>query len=140
MADFKSLAVTSWLEKAYQDLLAAERLLMGSFPLTDIASFHAQQAAEKAIKAYLTWHNTVFPKTHSLVALVALCLQVEDDFHALRAAAVTLTPYAVASRYPGDVANLSLADAQQALALARHVWQFMLSKLPSEITKQFSPD
>jgi HEPN domain-containing protein len=133
MADFKSASVTSWLEKGNQDLLAAERLLVGSFPLTDIASFHAQQAAEKAIKAYLTWHDTIFPKTHSLVALIALCLQIDDDFNALRTAAVTLTPYAVASRYPSDVANLSLADARQALSLAESVWQFVLDKLPNEI-------
>ena len=116
MADFKSLAVTSWLEKAYQDLLAAEKLLMGSFPLTDIASFHAQQGAEKAIKAYLTWHDTVFPKTHSLVALVALCLQVEDDFNALRAAAVH-------SRH-----TLSLRDTRATLPIS--VWQMRNKRWP----------
>ena len=113
MADFKSLAVTSWLEKAYQDLLAAERLLMGSFPLTDIASFHAQRAAEKAIKAYLTWYDTVFPKTHSLVAL---CLQVEDD-------SMPFAPQRLHSRH-----TLSLRDTQATLPIS--VWQMRNKRWP----------
>lgn len=140
MVDPKSSEVTSWLVKANHDLQAADRLLVGSHPLTDIASFHCQQAAEKAIKAYLTLHDTIFPKTHSLVALIALCLKLDDEFEALRVAATTLTPYAVASRYPGDVSNLSLADAQQALSLAQEVWQFVLNKIPNDISDQFSPD
>ncbi|WP_420641691.1 HEPN domain-containing protein [Candidatus Leptofilum sp.] len=137
MADAKSSEVISWLEKALQDLQATRRLLEGSFPLTDIASFHAQQAAEKAIKAYLTSHDIVFPKTHSLVALIALCLEINDEFNVLRRAAITLTPYAVASRYPGNVAKLSLEDAKTAYALAKDVWRFVLNELPHEIIEQF---
>ena len=76
MPDPKTAEITNWLVKANQDLQAAERLLIGAHPLTDIASFHSQQSAEKAIKAYLTLHETVFPKTHSLVALISLCLQI----------------------------------------------------------------
>ena len=140
MADSKTLATTSWLEKAHQDLQATERLLLGSFPLTDIASFHAQQAAEKAIKAYLTWHDIIFPKTHSLVALIAHCLEVDTDFRILRTASMTLTPYAVASRYPGNVPNLSFADAQQAQSLAQEVWQFVLKRLPDEVSARFTTD
>jgi HEPN domain-containing protein len=34
----------------------------------------AQQAAEKTLKAYLTWRDEPFEKTHSLVALVSKCL------------------------------------------------------------------
>ena len=58
----------------------------------------------------------------------------------LRVAAVTLTPYSVASRYPGDLATLSLADAEQALALTQQVWQFVLEKLLNSISAQFIPD
>ena len=39
MADSKSAEVMSWLIKASQGLQAAERLLIGAHPLTDIASF-----------------------------------------------------------------------------------------------------
>lgn len=140
MADFKSAEVMSWLVKANHDLQAAERLLVGTHPLTDIASFHSQQAAEKAIKAYLTLHDTVFPKTHSLVALIALCLKIDHEFESLRVAATTLTPYAVASRYPGDVSNLNRTDAQRALSLAQEIWQFVLNKIPSDISDQLSLD
>jgi HEPN domain-containing protein len=30
------------------------------------ALFHCQQAAEKVLKAYLTWNGRTFPKTHSI--------------------------------------------------------------------------
>lgn len=137
MPDPKTAEITNWLVKANQDLQAAERLLIGAHPLTDIASFHSQQSAEKAIKAYLTLHETVFPKTHSLVALISLCLQISEEFEQLRVAAITLTPYAVASRYPGDSPNLTIEDAQQALALAQSVWQFILARIPAAISELF---
>jgi HEPN domain-containing protein len=93
--------------------------------------FHCQQAAEKALKAYLTWSEKPFEKTHSLVALVGECLLNDSSFNELRTAATTLNPYAVALRYPGDMPELSEAEAQEALALAREVWEFVLERIPS---------
>ena len=120
------------------DLKSAERLLIGTRPLTDIAGFHCQQAAEKVLKAYLTWHEVVFPKTHSLVALIALCLELETKFETLRFAAITLTPYAVASRYPGGLTNLSSEEAAKALVLANQVWKFILARIPDTLSTRFT--
>ena len=119
--------------------LRIDCLLAHSLSLTSLV-FIVNKQLKKALKAYLTLHDTILPKTYSLVALIALCLEIDDEFEALRVAGTTLTPYAVASRYPGDVSNLSLADSQQALSLAQEVWQFVLSKLPNDISDQFSPD
>jgi HEPN domain-containing protein len=55
-----------WLKKASEDLKAAELLLAGVRLLPPQAAFHAQQAAEKAQKAFLTWQKQPFPKTHDL--------------------------------------------------------------------------
>lgn len=60
----KTRLTRQWLAKAERDLLAAERALNGSPPLRDVAAFHWQQAAEKALKAFLTWHHRPFRKTH----------------------------------------------------------------------------
>lgn len=49
------------MSKARNDLAAAERLLEGAQPLTDIVSYHCQQAAEKALKAYLILKDKAFP-------------------------------------------------------------------------------
>ncbi|MBC8254735.1 MAG: HEPN domain-containing protein [Ardenticatenia bacterium] len=51
----------------------------------------------------------------------------------LRSAATALTPYAVTLRYPGDLPKLTEVEAQEALALARGVWDFVLKRLPTEV-------
>jgi len=44
------------MQKAEHDLLAAAHVLELDEPLTDIAVYHCQQAAEKALKAFLVEH------------------------------------------------------------------------------------
>ena len=61
------------------------------------------------------------------------CMHFEQEFATLRQAAITLTPYAVASRYPGDLPELSEEEAREAVALARQVWDFVLSRFPTSL-------
>ncbi len=56
----------AWFLKAAADLRAAECDLAATPPLLEDAAFHCQQAAEKALKGFLTWHSVPFRKTHSL--------------------------------------------------------------------------
>jgi HEPN domain-containing protein len=133
MDEAKRDEIRAWIAKASQDLAAAEWLLASPEPLYGPVGFHCQQAAEKVLKAYLTWRNEPFEKTHSLVALVGKCLPFDTAFQSLRTAATTLTPYAVTSRYPGDVAELTATEAKEALELARQVQELVLKLLPSEI-------
>ncbi len=135
MDEAKAQEICAWLSKALQDLQAAEWLLARPEPLSDAAGFHCQQVAEKALKAYLTWRDEPFEKTHSLVALVGKCLSFDPAFSELRTAAVTLTPYAVAVRYPGDLPELTREEAEEALALARQVWHFVLDRLPPAVRR-----
>ncbi len=122
----------AWLEKAVQDLQSAKWLLSSPDALHNIVGFHCQQAAEKTLKAFLTWQDEPFEKTHSLVALVGKCLSFDQDLQDLRQAAVTLTPYAVTFRYPGDLPELTLEEAERAYTLAEKVWNFLIMKLPKE--------
>ena len=46
-----------WLAKAHSDLRAAEHEFLAAPPLLDDVVFHCQQAAEKAMKGFLTWHG-----------------------------------------------------------------------------------
>jgi HEPN domain-containing protein len=78
-----------------QDLQATERLLTSERPLVAPALFHSQQAAEKALQAYLAYHNRVYRRTHDLFELLGLCTSVVADFVRLRDAVNELTPYAV---------------------------------------------
>ncbi len=102
MAEPKLSAAHQWLDKAKRDLAAAERLMSGNAPLPDIGVFHCQQTIEKALKAFLTYHETRFEKTHNLVALLDLSVKIEPELRRWLEAAKTLTPYATEFRYPGD--------------------------------------
>ncbi len=63
-----------WLQKAKNDLIAAEKILEMAEGPTDIVCFHAQQTVEKALKSLLTFHKLSFPKIHHLVRLLDLAL------------------------------------------------------------------
>jgi HEPN domain-containing protein len=133
MPDPKTEEVQAWLNKAQHDLDAAAWLLESPIPLSGAVCFHCQQSLEKALKGYLTWQEKPFEKTHALVALVGICIQFDDSFDQLRLAATTLSPYAVITRYPGDIPDISITDAQEAFTLAQTSYQFILAKLPDRI-------
>lgn len=113
--------VAAWMAKARRDLASARRLLEGSPPFLDTAVYHAQQAAEKALKAYLTACDEPFPKAHDLVLLLELCRRHGPSLAFLQEAAITLTPYATLYRYPDVVMEPDAADAQSALSHAAQV-------------------
>ena len=58
--------IRQWLVKADHDLGSAKRLMTGKDSFLDTAVYHCQQAAEKALKAYLTLKDTPFQKVHDL--------------------------------------------------------------------------
>ena len=83
-----------WLAKAALDLRAATHEFTATPPLVDDIVFHAQQAAEKSFKAFLTWHQIPFRKTHSLEEVGEQCLAIDADLKATVDRAVPLTEYA----------------------------------------------
>jgi HEPN domain-containing protein len=83
--------------------------------------FHAQQAAEKAIKAVLLARRIEFPLTHDIEELLEIAeaglIKLPED---LRDAGL-LTPYAVETRYPGNWAELAERDVEEAMHMAEQV-------------------
>ena len=73
----------SWFEKAANDLRAADHELTAVPPLTDDMVFHAQQAAEKAMKSYLSWHDQPFRKTHDLAEVERQCIAIDVSLETL---------------------------------------------------------
>ena len=114
----------AWLEKAGRDLQAAERLIAGENPLADVGVFHCQQTAEKAMKAWLTHLDVIFPKTHSLVKLLSICVETLPDFIQFENHAFELTPLGTEFRYPGDFVEPSPERSFLALALAKEIYIF----------------
>ena len=120
--------VRGWQEKARRDLATARMGLDAPEPLTDIACFHAQQAAEKYLKAFLLLHGVDFPRSHVLEALVLLAAEKDRSFAQLQADAASLTPYAVEARYP-EFEEPQLEDARAALSSAEKIAQLVLSRM-----------
>ncbi len=118
-----------WQDRAERDLEAARQLLGGSPPFPDIAVYHAQQAAEKALKAYLTACGATFRRTHDLVELLGQCQGLDGRFGQLAAAAQMLTPYASRFRYPGGPLTPPVAEAKQAIVLAATIVTFVRQQL-----------
>jgi HEPN domain-containing protein len=82
--------------------------------------FHAQQAAEKAIKAVLVVRGITPPRTHNIGTLLDLIPTDIAQPDNLREAAA-LTDFAVMSRYPGVAEPIGDAEYREALQLAEAV-------------------
>ena len=106
--------VCEWLTKAYRDLRAAKILYQEE--LYEEAAFHAQQTAEKALKALLIADGVRPPKTHSIEQLLSLLQPYEDTSTFYKIDADTLTDYAVETRYPGP--PIDSEDSARAIAIA----------------------
>jgi HEPN domain-containing protein len=117
----------AWLRKAEGDLRAASVDLAADPPLLDDALFHCQQAVEKALKGLLTWHDVPFRKTHSLEELGRQVVALHGDLRPIVDRASPLSEYAWKFRYPGEVDPPSLAEATDALALAREAHAAVLA-------------
>ncbi len=112
-----------WLARAKGDLaLAGVPLPEGGF-YEDLC-FHAQQAAEKALKAIYLHHGWTFRYVHDLEELITRLRQnglaVPEDVEN----AVTLTSYAFEARYPGLDEPVTEEESKKALSLAESVVRF----------------
>lgn len=102
--EIRRRAVEAWLNDADADLASARSLAAhrdeGTAPFA--AAFHAQQAAEKAVKALLIWSGLEIPAKHDLSLLVSL-LPAGASTRGLAIAGLTV--YAVEQRYVAGAGN-----------------------------------
>lgn len=104
------------LEKASHDLVAA-RATMATGQALDTVCFHAQQAAEKSLKALLALKDVVYPWRHDLGELVKLVLPHFPEVASIENDLLLLSPYAIEVRYD-DVIRPDISEAQTALDIA----------------------
>ncbi|MEO0139190.1 MAG: HEPN domain-containing protein [candidate division WOR-3 bacterium] len=121
--------VKKWLLKALEDYKTIENEFR--LPEEDIVTssvcFHAQQFVEKALKAYLTFKNKDFGRTHNLEFLLKLCSEEDKEFEELDVG--DLTFYAVEIRYPDEFYTPTLDEAKKAFDIAKKVKDFIFKKL-----------
>jgi HEPN domain-containing protein len=125
-----------WLRQAEYDFQFARYSADGGYYAA--ACFQAQQATEKALKAYLFGKGHRFAHGHSVSELAARCAEHDETFAVLRKGLAVLDRFYIPTRYPnglpgGIPAEVFFAeDAEQALALAEEALSFVRQRLKLE--------
>jgi HEPN domain-containing protein len=122
-------AVVAWVRKADNDWKTIRASLQSGDPAWDAVCYHAEQAAEKYLKAFLIAHHTAPPRVHDLEQLLSLCLDFDASLKALVADCSLLTDYAVDVRYPESV-EPDAATGQAAVAAAERICDAVRRCLP----------
>ena len=109
-----------WLRYARDDAQTARSLLSVAGAPPRHSAWHAQQAAEKALKAVLVAEERPFPFTHNLAYLLSL-VPPRWRVHDARPDWAALTRHASEARYPDDLPDVNDEDALTAVADAERV-------------------
>jgi HEPN domain-containing protein len=125
-----------WIIRAERDLEVAKQMLAANPMFGDAVAYHAQQAAEKALKGFLTAYGITFRKTHLLEELIEACEMIEPQFQQFSAAAQILSPYASEFRYPGGRIEPADAEARAAYQHATDILQYVRDALANAISPQ----
>lgn len=112
---------TEWVTKAEGDFAVMEReCQVVELPNYDAVCFHAQQCAEKYLKACLCEAGIAFGKIHDLVVLLDQILDREPAWEKFREDLAYLSDFAVSFRYPGESADRDSAlEAQSRCRVIR---------------------
>ncbi len=120
-----------WIEKAEHDWEAVSVLKRSKKSLKDITLFHCHQVAEKYLKAFLVYHGVTFKKSHDLLYLHHLVMQVIPAAGVFKEDLNFLNDFAVEPRYPGDIIQYTsdmVAEASEACRRIRHNFRKLLLK------------
>lgn len=133
--EYRVKEARAWLEKAEDDLRYASGNLKASF--YDLVCYLTQQAAEKALKAYLVLKG-VPPKKykiHLLPKLLEMCEKFNPEFKSLLGESKILDRYYIPTRYPSfpaQIGKFTQDKAQKAIRLASKVINFTKKNIKKE--------
>lgn len=117
-----------WVQKAEADWSTMRReFAVRQDPNYDAVCFHAQQCAEKYLKALLKENGLAVPKTHDLAALLGMLVESYSELAVYADRMDSLSDLAVEVRYPGVVTDQQ--DARDALELAGQIRECIRSLL-----------
>jgi len=133
MDEAKRELVRHWLAIALDDLASARKLAQEPDAHLNTAVFHCQQAAEKAVKAYLVFRDQPFEKIHDIAKLMNQAAGLEPRFQPLFSLGAPLTRFVAQFRYPSVEIAASEAEFEEALQAAQQLFSFVLSLLPKEV-------
>ncbi len=118
-----------WVKKADDDELNIKSILKHQDGTSNWVGFLAQQMAEKYLKALLVFHKRGYPKIHDLLRIASLIAPLAENVLAFDEELRRLTRLYIIDRYPGEMAELSWKEAEDAYAAARRIKEFVLSEI-----------
>jgi HEPN domain-containing protein len=121
--------VGEWIAKAEEDYRLVEYLCSGQAAFWNATGYHAQQAAEKYLKALLVHQQVVFPKTHDIDLLIEIASSKDPELCEQLPDVSELAPYGVQTRYPGNHEPISADDAAMAFAIVSKLRTTILGHL-----------
>ena len=125
-----SLNVNEWVRFAQMDYTAAKDMSILHHPVPiEIVCYHCQQSAEKILKAYLIAQSEPLTKTHDLNLLINMCVEYDETFDNYAAVCITLTSYAVLTRYPVGEDAITEHDMKTALKIAFEILEFTKARI-----------
>lgn len=113
------LSARDWLIKVEEDIAVAEHLLKTSKFYAGIC-FHCEQAAEKALKAFLVYHREVPKKIHLLKELLKDCLKYDDSLKEFIPDLEILDKLYIPTRYPFKL-NFTKEKSEDSIKAAKIV-------------------
>ena len=136
--DMVRIEVRRWVRFAREDLGTAEKLLAIPNPVYRHVCWHAQQAAEKALKAALIANRIDFPRTHDLELLLT---KLPDSWQPTPLPDLAeLTQWAVETRYPGDWPDIDLEDSVRSVEAGGIICSYVETRLADSNREYLSDD
>ena len=121
-----------YLQKAKEDEVLLDEVLDSPRISDSVIGFHCQQAAEKLLKALLSFQGIRFRRTHDLLELIDLLIDNGYTFPGELSDLDYLTPYAVEFRY-------ELFPMAEEIRLDRQESRNLVANLRSWIEEQIKP-
>lgn len=114
-----------WLYHAYQDMLAAKKLIEDKRLYSQVV-FHCQQAIEKGLKAFMLYKQRKLFDGHNLAWLCKQAAMMEQDFVKWLSKCAMLNRYYIETRYPADIPDeIDRELAEDILFAAEEMMEFI---------------
>ncbi|HWF44086.1 MAG TPA: HEPN domain-containing protein [Candidatus Kapabacteria bacterium] len=120
----------AWIKKAEEDWLCIRNELGSAEKPWSVICFHAQQAAEKYLKAFLVFKGVSPERVHDLAMLLERCLAYDPSLDVLLDDCRSLTDFAIDARYPPEFFEQDEeVNAREAVEAARRITDAIRDRL-----------
>ncbi|HEX2938823.1 MAG TPA: HEPN domain-containing protein [Ruminiclostridium sp.] len=125
-----------WLERASEDIEAAEKLL-DSDNTIGACAFHCQQCIEKALKGYILFKTHQHLDGHNLTWLCRQAMKTERHFSQWLDESVILNRYYIETRYPADIPlELDTRAVNRAYDMALAMYRFICDEVYNDMESE----